>query len=120
MTRRSGLQHDNTYFLPFSLVIFIRLHRHQEWWYHYYLHRKSMHENHRISLRETTKRIEDAIRRFLSGRVVRENEVDPLGFMSIACWADALVWETVVEHRFTLLAEAPGYLFWHFRFSFSW
>ncbi len=27
-----------------------------------------MHENHRISLRENTKRIEDAIRRFLGGR----------------------------------------------------
>src|SRR5439155_24690577 len=32
------------------------------------LHRTSMHENHRISLRENTKRIEDTIRRCLGGR----------------------------------------------------
>src|SRR6266568_1745467 len=46
---------------------------------------------------------------------VREDEVEPRGFMSTACRTGALAWKTVEEHRFTFGAEAPGCLFWHFR-----
>src|SRR5712691_6645396 len=41
---------------------------------------------------------------------VREDEHEPGGFVAAACCADALVWETVEEHRFTFGAEAPGCL----------
>src|ERR1700676_1005567 len=43
--------------------------QHRQWLYgRVYLHRTSMHENRRISLRENTKRSEDMARRFLWGR----------------------------------------------------
>src|SRR6266699_4031913 len=42
--------------------------------------------------------------------IMWEDEVEPSGFVTPTPWTDALVWETVEEHTFTLVAEAPGSL----------
>jgi len=39
-----------------------------------------------------------------------EDEDKSLGLVAAARWTAALGWETIEEHHFTLLAEAPGSL----------